>query len=76
MQLFYDHRKASKRTNVGYYVQDNSNLVLVKDCCSGAMLAWGWCKKSGSGARIVVLVQRCRGAGARNLVLVQEVWFL
>ena len=31
MQLFYDHRKASKRTNVGYYVQDNSNLVLVKD---------------------------------------------
>ena len=33
MQLFYDHRKASKRTNdiVGYYVQSNGDVVLVKD---------------------------------------------
>ena len=30
MRLFYGHRKASKRTNVGYYAQANGDVVLVK----------------------------------------------
>ena len=31
MQLFYDHCKTAKRTNVGYYVHSNGDVVLVKD---------------------------------------------
>jgi len=35
MRLFYDNRKAAKRTNVGYRVQTNGDVVLVEDWSSG-----------------------------------------